>query len=212
MSRIRSMRDLNRYDVTVPGKAEKLLAELYDYQTYANAGQTSLKFFQLPVGQSGKTLADTNMDTAGALPKGKEFIVTHVMVDLLPGVTPGTFGAADAGDFVNDIYTVAKSGYLSMNVGSKNYVTQAPIGKFPTDDKLHVSAALADTTTAGADRHSMIQYARMAGPVYKVNPIRLTANMNFDVSLVWPAAVALPSGVDARIGIRLGGILLRSVQ
>ncbi|MGZ7265373.1 hypothetical protein ACXWP3_09695, partial [Streptococcus pyogenes] len=56
--------ELSKYSVNRPGW-EAIKQSLYDYQAYAAAGQTNLTFFALPVGQSSKTLSDTNMTLAG---------------------------------------------------------------------------------------------------------------------------------------------------
>lgn len=210
---IRSRRGMQKFNVNKPGQDEIIQSDLYDYQEYAAAGQTSLVFFQVPVGQAGKTYADTNLDIAGSLPTGKNFLVTGVAIDFLPGTLPGTHGAQAAPSFVNDVYTVAKSGFLTFTIGSKDYLPgEAPLGKFPTPDKLHVVGALSDATTLAADAQTSIDYAKFAGPVFKIIPVRLESTQNFNVTLRWPAAVALPSTTAGRIGVRLIGQLIRDVQ
>ena len=205
--------DLQKYAVNRAGESEVIGSALYDFTTYAAVGQTELNFFQTPQGQGGKTLAETNMEAAGTLPAPKNFIVRALEVCFWPGVLPGTFGAANAADLVNDVWTVAKSGYLEFYVGSKNYIQEGPIGVFPALNGLVVQGALADQTTAAANQHSMIQYANMAGRAYTlVSPISLVSNQNFRVSLKWPTAVALPSGIAGRIGVRLRGDLFRLSQ
>lgn len=200
-----------RYRVTRPGMGEGIKSSLYDFQTYAAAGQTSLTFFQIPVGQSGKTIADTNMKVAGQLSTGNVFVVQGIELYLFPGTLPMIQGvAAGAVNFTNDIYTVAKSGSLTMKVLDKDYVTEAPLGRFPPRTGLEVEAAAA--TTVAASQPTM-DYARMNGQPYNVNPdVTLESNMSFSVTLNWPAAVALPSTVDARIGVVLNGILYRRSQ
>jgi len=37
-------------------------------------------------------------------------------------------------------------------------------------------------------------------------------NQNFDITLTWPTAVALPSGQNARLGVVMDGILYRQSQ
>jgi hypothetical protein len=207
-----TVQELSRYDVNRKGEAEGFVQPLYDYQPYASVGQTSLTFFSEPIGQNGKTLADTNMESAGQMPSPKEQLVTGIQVVFLPGGNPGTFGVQTAANNWNDAYAVFKSGYLDFFIGSKSYLQDAPIGKFSNDFRLAGSAALSDASTAAADAQSMVDYATFAGPLYMISPVRLTSNQNFKVTLNWPAAVPLPSTVAARIGIILVGFQYRLSQ
>ena len=208
-----TLQDLEKYAVNRGGQYEVIGSSLYDFTDYAAAGQTELNFFQTPLGQGGKTLADTNIESAGSLPNPKNFLVTSLEVCFWPGVLPGTFGAQTAARLVNDVWTVAKSGYLEFYIGSKNYVQEGPLGVFPAVNGLVVSAALADQTTAAAASQSMIQYANMGGrPYHFASPVSLVSNQNFRVSMKWPTAVALPSTTIGRIGVRLRGFLYRLSQ
>lgn len=213
LNTVPSIDDLTKYSVNRGGQYEVIGASLYDFTSYAAAGQTELNFFQTPQGQGGKTLADTNMEAAGSLPAPKNFIVTSLEVNFWPGGAPSVFGAQAAGVYLNDVWTLAKSGYLEFYIGSKNYVQEGPIGVFPASNGLVVAAAIADGTTLGADKQSMIDYANMGGKPYVLpSPIALVSNQNFRVSLKWPTAVALPSNAIARIGVRLRGYLYRLSQ
>lgn len=213
MNSVPSIADLEKYAVNRSGQYEVIGSSLYDFTSYAAAGQTELNFFQTPQGQGGKTFADTNMEAAGTLPAPKKFLVTAIEVNFWPGVTPGTFGAQAAAGLINDVWTVAKSGYVEFYIGSKNYVQEGPLGAFPAMNGLVVQAALADQTTAAAASQSMIQYANMGGKPYNLaSPVSLESNQNFRVSLKWPTAVSLPSAQNARIGVRLRGYLYRLSQ
>jgi len=212
-NQVPSIADLTKYAVNRGGEYEVIGSALYDFGAYAAAGQTELNFFQTPQGQGGKTLADTNMEAAGSLPAPKNFLVTSLEVNFWPGVSPAAFGAQDAAEYVNDVWTIAKSGFLEFYIGSKNYIQEGPLGVFPAANGLVMSAALADATTAGANMQSRIAYANMGGKPYILpSPIALVSNQNFRVSLKWPSAVALPSTTEARIGVRLRGYLYRLSQ
>lgn len=207
-----SLEELKRYNVNRPDQVEALRSSLYDSLIYDSAGQTQLKFFQSPQGQNGKSLADTNMTLAGTLAAPQSFLVETIELYFLPSVVPGTFGAAAAADFVNDVYDFAKvGGWLDFFIGSKSYLQEAPLMKFPPRAGLSVSGALADTTTAAASRQSMIQYASVGGPVYELDPpILLVPMQNFNISLNWPEVV--PLSADATVLVQLGGILYRNSQ
>lgn len=204
---------LNQNSVNRPGEQEVVRQTLYDYQAYVAAGQTQLIFFQVPQGQSGKTKADTNMEAAGILPAPKRFLIEAIEIQLFPGGVPSVFGAALAATQINDVYTVAQSGFLDLFIGSKSYLTEAPLGRFPPSNRLAVNAAFADATTAAAALQSRSGYASFAGAPYRIEPnISLVSTQNFNVTLNWPTAVALPSGVNARIGVVLKGLLYRNSQ
>jgi len=220
MKNLPTVEDLKRYSVSKPNEIEVTRQSLYDFTTYAAAGQTSLTFFQNPVGQNGKTRADTNLDNAGQLPSGKNFLVTSIEVMLFPGVLPSTESedvALTASEFINDVYTVQKSGYLDLFVLSKSFLTEAPIGRFPPKTRLEVDAAAAAASEAGTvgTNNLLVEhaYASMSGRPYFVDPnITLISNQNFNVTLNWPTVVPLPSGENARIGIVMDGLMYRSSQ
>jgi hypothetical protein len=213
MSNVPSIEDLTKYSVNRGGQFEVIGSSLYDYATYAAAGQTELNFFQTPQGQGSKTLADTNMEAAGSLPAPKNFLVTSLEINFWPSGAPSTFGAQTAGLYLNDVWTLAKSGYLEFYIGSKNYIQEGPLGVFPAQNGLVVAAAAADQTTIAAALQTLVNYANMGGKPYILpSPIALVSNQNFRVSLKWPTAVALPSGATARIGVRLRGYLYRLSQ
>ena len=211
---IPNLAELQSYAVNRKGQYEGIRQTLYDYQTYAAAGQTSLTFFQVPVGQSGKTPADTNIEVAGTLPQPKHFLVESIEIKFYPGVLPVTFEstAVAESEFTNDVYTFSKAGYLDYFIGSKTYLQEAPMDRFPPKTK--VSADFA-TSQAGEVAVSQIQMdiAYMCGRPYFVNPATLLIpTQNFRVNLLYDTAVALPSGQDARVGVILDGILYRQSQ
>ncbi len=200
---------LQKYSVNSANDMDVIWQPLYDFQTYALAGQTSLNFFQLPVGQGGKTLEDTNMESAGQLPSPQKFIVEAISIEFYPG-NPVDMGAVD-GTPANwqDTYDVMKSGWLDFVVGSKSRLQQAPIGAFPPAHRLGGGAAVTGAT-AVANTISGVDYASFAGQMFNIVPVALPENQNFKVTLNW--AAALPITVAARIGVKLHGNLYRSVQ
>lgn len=210
---IQSAADLAKYRVNRPGQLEVFRQSLYDWQTYAQAGQTNLTFFQVPVGQSSKTRADTNMTLAGQLPAGQQFLVQSIEVYFFPGtVLPGTGPVANVIDsFVNDVWAVYKGGWLEFGVGSKLYLIEAPIGRFPPKTRLDGWASENGNTTAGAALYTRTSYATPAGRPYPIDPyILLESTQNFSVALNWPTAVAVTNA--GRIGCVLDGLLIRNSQ
>ena len=215
---IPDLAELQSYAVNRKGMYEGIRQTLYDYQTYAAAGQTSLSFFQVPLGQGGKTIADSNIEVAGSLPQPKHFLVESIEVRFWPGVNPVTLVTTlAASNFANDVYTLSKSGSLNFFIGSKTYLEEAPIGRFPPKTKIESDFAVAlefkQAAAADEEQQVTLDQSYMCGRPYFINPATLLIpTQNFKVSLNWPAEVALPSGQDARIGVVLDGVLYRQSQ
>ena len=205
------LQSLEQYNVNRAGQIEGVRQSLYDFQTYPLAGSTQLTFFQSPIGQNGKTKADTNMTVAGSLPAPQRFLVQSIECHFFPGNAVSKTGGAVLASNLADCYAVANSGWLDFFIGSKSYLTEAPIGRFPPANGLAGVEALADTTTAAASRLSITDYARFGGEPYKLSPpILLVPTQNFNVTLNWPTAV--PITANARVGIVMKGILYRNSQ
>lgn len=210
-----NMAALNKYRVNRPNQKEGIRQTMYDFTSYAAAGQTLLQFFAVPYGQSSKTEADTNMSLGGQLPAGQSFLCHSVEILFWPGVNPDTYATTPAAPFfANDVYTFAKSGWLEFKIGSKLYVQEAPLGRFPAKTRLegHASHAVESTATTVTYQLSTA-YAAMGGRPYHMDPpVLLEAGQNFSVNMKWGSAVALPSNTAARVGIILDGILYRNSQ
>ena len=202
---LKSLRDAN---VSRPDNIEGIWNPLYDYQTYALAGTTQqYSFFQVQLGQSSKTYADTNMEAGGSLPAGKSFLVEGIQVVMLPSIAVSAQGAQAVDTFLNDVKTLGQAGYLKFFIGSKDYLIDAPIGKFTQQFGLAGFAAAADVTTAGAALQHRAAYAAWRGQYYSITPIRLRANANFSVTLNFPTTTAIST--DMRIGVILDGHMYR---
>lgn len=209
------MEALRRYNVNRAGQFEVIWQPQYDFQTYATAGATQFTFFQTTIGAGGTTLADTSIRSAGQFPRPQEFLITGIQVYFRPGEEPETVGLADDAqqDFVNDVFAVLfGNAWLELFIGSKPYLQDGPLAKFTQQFKLMGDSAISDSTTAGAAQKSVISYATHCGRYYSITPVKLPANQNFNVNINFPAAVATPSGNDARIGVILDGFLYRLSQ
>lgn len=215
-----SFEQLDNWSVNRSGDYEVIHQSLYDFQTYAQAGQTSLQFYSLPKGQSGKTIADTNLTNAGVLPAPIHFVVQSIEVYFIPAPLPVTVEtAADltvvAPDFTNDVFEVWESGSLDFVIGSKSYLQEAPIGRFPQKTRIDTESgqALQVKQAIAADQHWTLasDYAAFAGRPYWIDPwLLLVPTQNFSVELIWPTAVAISAA--ARIGVVMDGLLYRLSQ
>ncbi len=211
--------------VTAVGNiSDVIYSPTYDSNTYVGTtGHLSLNFFALPLGQgttsapgaSGtKTLADTNLTSAGQFTKGNDYFMTGQEILFYPGELPGVVESQTVtGNFVNDVWTVGKSGVLTLTIGSnRTYLQDGPLAMFPPLTRFSVDAALAsggNTATVGLNE---ISYACFSGQPYTITPVYIEATQGFQEQITWPAAVALPSGNNARIISRLQGYLIRNAQ
>lgn len=199
---------------------------LYDDAVYPAAGSLGLLFFQNPIGQGtavlgsgSKTLSDTNMRLAGNLPNSIEFLIQSVEIDFQPA-TPtvaagmpsatGTPATVITASLVNEAYIFWRSGFLTLFIGSKEFLQEAPLMKFPPKHYFDVRAAVAETAATTTDR---IAFANACGRPYNLHssPLYLESNQNFSVSLSWPEGLQAITN-PARVFVSLDGILYRRSQ
>lgn len=214
---------LDAYNVNREGW-EGITNSLYDSAAYPAAGSTVLSFFNLPLGQGtgvgggAKTLSDTNMTLAGQMPANQEFLIQCIDVLFVPTVPtvaadmPAAFGAGAVAAHVNDAYIVRRSGNLTLTIGSKPYLQEAPLMKFPSQSDFEVHAGASDASTAAASQNTRIAYATARGRPYILKaPLRLVSNQNFGLTLGWPEGVQ-PIANPGRIFVTLNGVFYRRSQ
>lgn len=215
--------DLASHVASIPSQQDEIYSPLYDSAAYAAAGQQNLTFFALPIGQGvtsapgavgAKTEADTNLTNAGLLPKGNRFYCTGIEFQFFPGNNPGFGATADAslGRNWNDVYAAMKSGWVRFRIQNRDYLLDGPLINFPPVARLAGAFSVTSTLTAGAATAGEIDYATAAGAPYNIVPVYIESNQAFTVQVNWPAVVALPSTVAARIFCRLRGRLIRDAQ
>jgi hypothetical protein len=103
---------------------------------------------------------------------------------------------------------------LRLIVGSKPYLEEAPLGRFPPKTHFSLDAAAADQSTIAASLQTRIANGYWAGRPYLLPvPLKLTSTQNFSIELNWPEGVqALPSTAPGRIGVILDGLMYRNSQ
>lgn len=226
---------VSRYSVNL-NQWEVIKQSLYDSAAYAAAGTQVMTFFALPVGQgtgfggSAKNLSDTNMQMASNIPAMQAFVIQSIELIFQP-TTPGNSGSAGgivaqlpattgvtaAPLIANDVYYFRRAGNLQLNIGSKNFLTEAPLSKFPSKTNFEVMGALSDPgTTAGlatTGQATRLAFANIKGPVYRISPadLLLEANQNFQLSLNWPEGAQAITN-PARVFAVLDGLLYRQAQ
>jgi hypothetical protein len=207
-------------------KYEMISQSLYDSAAYPITGLAAMTFFQLPQGSGvgvisggAKTAEDTNMQAAGNMPAMQAYIVTSFELDVQSGVPafsatslPAFHGAAQVITSINDVWKIRATGFLQFVIGSKAYITEGPLMKFPASNDLEIDAAIADSTTAGAANQTFAAYAKAVGPAYEIAPnnLLLIPNQNFSGTLNWATLETVTTA--ARIFMRLMGTLIRAAQ
>lgn len=214
--------DLNAHRAALGNLQDVIYAPLFDSISYAAAGQLQATFFTSPIGQGTttapgatgtKTLADTNLYSAGQLTKGNEFFMTGQEFTLFPGldIGRGVVAYAAVGDYTNDMNDVGKSGVVTLQVGSnRQYIQDGPLQLFPPNARLGGWAAIGYTNTAGTQSVAENCYAIWAGEPYTITPIYIEANQGFQEFIQWPALVTISA--TARLFSRLRGYLIRNAQ
>lgn len=206
---------------TALAQQDIIYAPLYDSANYGTAGQNQIVLFTSPLGQGtttapaatgSKTLADTNMTAAGQLTKGNEFFMTGQELMLFPGQSPeATANITQLNGFINDTYTIGKSGFLTLQIGSnRNYIQDGPLMIYPPAARLAVAGAIGGTATASLTSILNMEYASWSGEPYDITPVYIEATQGFQESLQWPAVVTV--NATARIFSRLRGYLIRNAQ
>jgi hypothetical protein len=236
--RFPNVEDFRKYLVTKIGEVEVIKQSLYDTLVYPTAGVAGLPFFQLPQGQglsaspgnagATKALSDTNLTLGGQLPAPQAFFISSIEVDFQPGSsaaantfairTPGNLVATDvataqAGSHdTNAFYT---GGSLTLTIGTKPYLNEAALLRFPPKARFEYEVALAGGAGAAAtlERIHVNEKLRAGGRPYQFEPgIALMTSQNFVVTLAWPVAVPTPSGFNGAARVILDGWLFRGVQ
>lgn len=232
-----SLNTLRRFQVNIPGAIEVVRQKLYDSLIYPAAGTTRLQFFALPKGQgitsalgatpgAVKNINDTNLDLAGQIPAYQNYQIESIEVHFLPGglASANTFGASAPGQFsatvapspagvnrVNDANVFYTSGSLSLFIGSKEYLREAPLANFPPKARFGLAGSVSSNgATTGLT--SALDASAIGRPYFVQPQITIPSNQNFSISLEWPAAVALPSGNNGRVMVQLDGYLFRNSQ
>lgn len=224
------------YRVTNPNFSQCVWQPLYDFNIYPGAGVQSLPFFQTPVGAgltsalgatagTPKTQHDTNMQLAGQLPSGLQFMAEGLEVAFYPGsvstantytnATIAFFTAAAAATVgaaqLNDPNVFLQAGLLNLNILNAAYVTVPGTVNFPPRSVMDLQAAIASNSATVGEVGAAI--VRAGGNPFELNPpIALQPAVAFNVTLTYPAVVALPSGFNARVGVFLQGWQFRAGQ
>jgi hypothetical protein len=142
------------------------------------ATASPVRYFTNPVGAAGKTLADTNMISAGQIPKAQNHTVTHIK----------TFFASHAAHATADVqafYTMLKQTTVEFIIANKYYY-----GQWTLQELMGAASLFALTPTVAGDTIRVIQ-PRFHGILPLNNAIILAENTNFELRVTYNA---IPTG------------------
>ncbi len=217
------------------GEVEVIRQSLYDTLVYPTAGAVVLPFFQNPIGQglsaspgnagNAKAQTDTNLTLGGQLPAPQAFYIQSIEVDfqpgssanantfaLLPPVASGAVAATFDAAGENDVSAFYTGGSLTLTIGTKPYLNEAPLLRFPPKARFEMDSSVA-SQAAVADVIVTKGKLKSGGRPYQLDPgLGLMTSQNFNVTLAWPVAVATPSGFNGAVRVILDGWLFRAVQ
>jgi hypothetical protein len=232
---------LRRFAVNRPGQPEVIRQTLYDAELYPLAGQQQILLFQRQIGAgfttaigapvgTPKTLADTNMTLAGQLPALLNFVLQSIELRFEAGLsnvaqtwTPARWAEAQdpaslvaANAFLNaaeDFRQFAQSGWLVLRIGNKDYLTEAPLNRFPSKTRYDEFAAFAADGPIATPAVYRSQVQDIGGRPYFIDPpISLMSNQNFSVTLNFPAPLPTVSGFNGKVSCVLDGFTFRASQ
>ena len=184
--------------VGVPG-LEPVNEPLYDTQVYPLAGVAQLVFFTQGLG--GRTLRETNVPIAGALPNPQQFHIYGVQM------TPSLLGSAvsaAANTVLADLGAIIENSFFRLFIGTKSYVEVASVA-VPSGNGISGFAA---TTAIGTDIAAATNGVAHKNNFYDVTvkigrsrkPIHLPPQQNFRASLIFPGPAATAITTNVTIG------------
>ena len=197
---------------TVSDFLDVIVEPRYDTNTILAAGTTLLTYFAQPLGQgtsafggaaTAKTLADTNMELAGQLPAGYNFIILGFRVQPSFRLTQADAVQWSAGCWFT--FTIGSKPYLRVPVDT------LPAGAGPFGFYTQTAAATAAVASHG--------YPTLSNS-YQIGkkPLELQQTQNFQATLQWVSVVAVTTTQTTQpaagmpVRVFLDGFLKRIVQ
>lgn len=177
------------------GQKEVVQGWLYDSIHFeAGTTYTSVTLFQQPMGQAGKTLLDTNVETAGQLAGINALTITSMMVKVEDLVKPANFNNA-------------LMGVMALVIGQKPYPDWAPIWLYQGGPSFRVAVYGANVEYALGGDASIRNTLKFSRAFY----VTIRPGETFRVELRWPDGFT-PDGESFRLWVFLFGLRERAVQ
>jgi len=146
------LRSTRRQNPNLGGTIDVITTELYDQVSVnaATAFPSPTILFQTPVGQSGKTLANTDMTAAGILPNPDRFTIWALAVHIANNTIPA------------DMQNILANVTLQLYINNK-WWSQGPLAAYPAGRGWRLDSIAQLGNTADAPASSQIQYSTTNG-------------------------------------------------
>jgi hypothetical protein len=203
--------NFDAYKITYGSDLEFIADTLYDTQTYAGAGQTTLTYFQTA---AGRTIDLTNMTLNGMIPDRQGFLVMSIRCHVIasPFSSARAAAATSQPGVINDMQvSVLGKGTVQFNFLNKNYGT-FPLWLLPAGGGVSPFLALEGAT---ADPGGQVDFANNGYPdarnIYVLEqPLFLPPMTKLGVVANWPSALAILQNMLVKI--LFDGLMVRPIQ
>lgn len=197
----------NRLGTVDYSRFQSLRGQYYSWVTYPQAGANTISFFGNVVGQSGITLADTNMPKAGSFGQVYFLVKTislavKIWNDDLDGFTRANQASLDTRAAASDYLAgFVQAGVLTFNIGARPFlVAPKPFLYLPTPgtDPDHFPSfgqQLSAAPTPAAGAASVSGLPRVTQTLERENVFRFDPSLliepeqQFDISLSYPTGL-----------------------
>jgi len=198
------------YAAQYSGHIEAIGGVLYDTVTYLSAATVGLTAFTV----ARANLSLSNMELAGQLASPKAFLIRAVRCAILtvPWSSARVAAGTIQGGTLNDVAQLLNTGTMQLLIGNKFYCEfplwmipggTGPFGVMAGDGDVADPGEIQDFGTNGVPDINNIRAL--------TKPIFIGPQINFQVNLIWPAALTLAEG-NTDIQITFDGDQLRPVQ
>lgn len=185
---------------------------LYDTQIFPAAVREQV-FFNVPIGQGGKTEVETNLTDPSKLPNGQTFLVQGIRIALLGAVAGAD---VDSNVVVAAFYNAIQNCFLKVKIAGRDFERRIPGSQFlPT-----VAVAGLNSASNGDSVHG---FSMASGCIKcKETPIPFGQLVTFQTTLTYNsgtgavltivnAALAALAANNCQIRISLEGTLTRAI-
>ncbi len=200
--------EYDAYNTTYQGKKEIIGQKFWDTKTYVSGTTTALNGFFTT---TNTTIDVTNMQAAGQIPSPSAFVVRAIRFFLKQrgnAVSPTVTGNQTSA--VDNVAQLINTGTITFTIGNKIY-NQEPLWCVTAGAGAFGVMAATGNFAGG----SLYSYAQNGIPDPRAvntltKPLFIQPMINFNLGIVWPAALTLTGNVD--ICMLLDGDLIRPIQ
>lgn len=226
----------NKFGVIDYSRWQAIRWQWYSYVQYPSAGTNELNFFGNVAGQTGVTLADTNLPKAGSFGQ-THFLLKTISTDIrlpnndIDGFTLANQATLDTRAFASDFLAgFVQAGVLEFGIGARPFATlpkpfqYAPPPGNDVDYENSFANQIGAVPTAGNPNVVGVPFAtqtRLRSNVYVIDPnVLIEAEQQFSVKISFPSGIVPVIATNVvndttnplKIGVIFDGVLLRPMQ